>query len=291
MKKKTSTILLVLLFLAGLSLLLYPSVSDAWNAKHQSGIITEYEAEVSVMDDSVYEEALKAAQAYNKTLASTQNGSLELSDAMRAQYDTMLDVTEDHVMGYVEIPSIKVTLPIYHGTDDAALEAGVGHIEGSSLPVGGESTHCVISGHRGLPSAKLFTNLDQLDVGDTFMLHTLRDTLTYEVDQILIVEPDDTAALMITKGEDLCTLVTCTPYGVNTHRLLVRGHRVPNVEGADLRVTADAIQLDPLVVAPFAAVPILLVMLFLILRSGKKQKAKEKRKRLSRDQDDHDGPN
>jgi sortase A len=291
MKKKTSTILLVLLFLAGLSLLLYPSVSDAWNAKHQSGIITEYEAEVSVMDDSVYEEALKAAQAYNKTLAATQNGSLELSDAMRAQYETMLDVTEDHVMGYVEIPSIKVTLPIYHGTDDAALEAGVGHIEGSSLPVGGESTHCVISGHRGLPSAKLFTNLDQLNVGDTFMLHTLRDTLTYEVDQILIVEPDDTSALMITKGEDLCTLVTCTPYGVNTHRLLVRGHRVPNVEGADLRVTADAIQLDPLVVAPFAAVPILLVMLFLILRSGKKQKAKEKRKRLSHDQDDHDGPN
>ena len=169
-------------------------------------------------------------------------------------------------MGYIEIPSIQVSLPIYHGTDEAVLQVAVGHLEWSSLPVGGESTHCVLSGHRGLPSAKLFTNLDRLAVGDVFLLRVLDEVLTYEVDQILIVEPSETDALRIVGGMDYCTLVTCTPYGVNTHRLLVRGHRIENAEEArTVRVTADAVQIEPLLVAPIAAIPLLAVLLIALL--------------------------
>ncbi|MGN1003486.1 MAG: class C sortase, partial [Oscillospiraceae bacterium] len=166
----------------------------------------------------------------------------------------------------IEIPEIKCSLPIYHGTDESVLQIAVGHIDWTSLPAGGESTHCVLSGHRGLPSAKLFTNLDQLVEGDIFMLRILDETLTYEVDQILIVEPNDVDALQIVEGEDLCTLVTCTPYGINTHRLLVRGHRIENQEEAKtVRVTADALQIEPLIVAPIVAIPMLLVLLIWLL--------------------------
>ena len=168
-------------------------------------------------------------------------------------------------MGYIEIPSIKVSLPIYHGVDEAVLQIAVGHIEGSSLPVGGENSHCVISGHRGLPSAKLFTNLDQLKEGDIFMMRVLDETLTYEVDQIRIVEPEDLSNIGIVEGEDLCTLVTCTPYGVNSHRLLVRGHRIENIDASSIRVTADALQIDPVIVAPVVAAPILLLLLIVLL--------------------------
>jgi sortase A len=273
MKNKIITFLLLLAFLAGLSLLLYPTVSDYWNSLHQSGIITDYDAVVAALDDDTYEKALQAADAFNQYLAATQNGSLYLSDQDRATYDSLLDVTADHVMSYIEIPTINLTLPIYHGNEESVLQVGVGHIEGSSLPVGGESTHCVLVGHRGLPSAKLFTNLDRLSEGDQFMLHTLNETLTYEVDQILIVEPEDLDALMIVPGEDYCTLVTCTPYGVNTQRLLVRGHRVAN-QGKEttIRVTADAVQIEPVVAAPFAAVPIFLVLLIWVLHQGRRRK-------------------
>ena len=169
-------------------------------------------------------------------------------------------------MGYIEIPSIDVHLPIYHGTDDAVLQIAVGHLEWTSLPVGGESTHCVLSGHRGLPSARLFTDLDQLKEGDYFMLNILDETLTYEVDQIRIVEPQETDDLLIVEGEDLVTLVTCTPYGINTHRMLVRGRRIATEEvRAVRRVTADAIQIEPIIVAPFVALPILLVLLIVLL--------------------------
>ena len=177
-------------------------------------------------------------------------------------------------MGYIEIPEIKVSLPIYHGVDEGILQIAIGHITGTSLPVGGEGTHCVVSGHRGLPSAKLFTDLDKLVEGDIFMMRVLDETLTYEVDQILIVEPQETGALRIEEGKDYCTLVTCTPYGINTHRLLVRGHRIDNIEEAkNVRVTSDAIQIEPLLVAPVVAIPILLLLLILLMlprRSGKK---------------------
>lgn len=179
------------------------------------------------------------------------------------------------VMGYVEIPGIDVSLPIYHGTSEEVLQVAVGHIEGSSLPVGGESTHCVISGHRGLPSARLFTDLDQLAEGDIFTLRVLDETLTYEVDQIHVVEPDDITLLEIVEGEDLCTLVTCTPYGVNSHRLLVRGHRVENREDGVMRIIADAMQIDPRFVAPVIGAPILLAaLLVMILRPLRRRKRK-----------------
>lgn len=176
------------------------------------------------------------------------------------------------MMGYIEIPKIKVSLPIYHGTDEAVLQIAIGHIEGSSLPVGGESTHCVLSGHRGLPSAKLFSNLDQLEEGDTFIIRVLDEMLTYEVDQIRIVEPDELSDLEIVQGQDLCTLVTCTPYGVNTHRLLVRGHRVANQDTDSVRATADAIQIEPIMVAPVVAAPMLLILLIYLLVSTRRKK-------------------
>ena len=176
-------------------------------------------------------------------------------------------------MGFIEIPSIDVSVPIYHGTEENVLQVAIGHIEWSSLPVGGESTHCVVSGHRGLPSAKLFTDLDKLNPGDYFVLNILDKTLTYEVDQIRIVEPQDTKDLLIQEGKDLCTLVTCTPYGVNSHRMLVRGHRVENLEQAQtVRITADALVIEKMVVAPFVLVPILLVMLVFLLVSTRKKK-------------------
>ena len=197
-----------------------------------------------------------------------------LSEEDKGAYDTLLDISGTGVMGYIEIPTINISLPVYHGTEDAVLQIAVGHLEWSSLPVGGEDTHCVLSGHRGLPSAKLFTNLDKLVVGDKFVMRVLDEVLTYEVDQILIVEPTDVSTLIIEAGKDLCTLVTCTPYGFNSHRLLVQGHRIENQEEAQaIRVTSDAIQIEPLIVAPAVALPMLLVLLMILLVSGGKKKS------------------
>ena len=268
MKKKKgnfTTLLLILVLLAGLSLLLYPSVSDYWNSFHKTRAIATYAEEVANLNQDQYDEIWAAAESYNASLTDRVNAYL-LSDAQKEEYQQLLNVSGLGVMGYIEIPSIDCSLPIYHGTEESVLQIAVGHLEWSSLPVGGESTHCVLSGHRGLPSAKLFTNLDKLREGDTFLLRVLDETLTYEVDQILIVEPQDTAALEIVEGQDYCTLVTCTPYGINTHRLLVRGHRIDNIEEAKtVRVTADAIQIEPLLVAPVVAIPILLLLLILLL--------------------------
>ncbi len=267
--KDLTTLLLVVMLLAGLSLLLYPSLSDYWNSFHQTRAITDYAETVAELDKAQYDELWAAAQSYNAELARRENGYV-LDAAQQEEYERLLDVSGLGVMGYIEIPEINCSLPVYHGTEEAVLQTAVGHLEWSSLPVGGESTHCVLSGHRGLPSAKLFTNLDRLREGDTFMLRVLDEVLTYEVDQILIVEPKDTDALTIVPGMDLCTLVTCTPYGVNTHRLLVRGHRIENAEQTHaVRITADAIQIEPLLVAPFAALPLLLVLLVLLLIPGK----------------------
>lgn len=271
-KKNLSSIILVLIFIIGLSLLLYPSFSDYWNSFHQSRAIASYAQTVTTIDDDQYEKMWAQAQEYNTTLAKKQNRWV-LSEEECEEYESLLNIGGTGIIGYIEIPNIKVSLPIYHGVDEAVLQIAVGHIEGSSLPVGGEGTHCVISGHRGLPSAKLFTNLDEMEEGDLFMMRVLDETLTYEVDQIRIVEPEDLSALDIEEGKDLCTLVTCTPYGINSHRLLVRGHRVENLESASsIRVTADAMQIDPVMVAPVIAVPILLILLIWLLVHYRKRR-------------------
>jgi sortase A len=271
MKKKLSNIILLFVFLLGLSLLLYPTVSNYWNSLHQSSMIASYSEDVAQLDNDSYEDVWNSAREYNEEIAE-RNFYLQLSDEEREAYEEELNISGNGIMGYIEIPSIDVSLPIYHGTDEAILQIAVGHIEGSSLPVGGESTHCVLSGHRGLPSAKLFTDLDQLTEGDYFMLQVLDETLTYEVDQILIVDPNEVDALAIEEGKDYCTLVTCTPYGINTQRLLVRGHRVANMDTAlEVRVTADATLTDPAMVAPFLAIPVFLLLLIgLFIKAGKK---------------------
>ena len=280
MKNRKSTIVLSLVFLIGLSLLLYPTLSDWWNSFHQSHAIASYAEAVAEMDDVSYEQAWAQAQAYNETLRSN-NRRYQPTEEETEQYENLLNISGNGIMGYIEIPAIGVSLPIYHGTEDTVLQIAIGHIEGSSLPVGGPGTHCVVSGHRGLPSAKLFTDLDKLTEGDTFMLRVLDEVLTYEVDQIHIVEPHEVSLLEIEEGRDLCTLVTCTPYGVNSHRLLVRGHRIENQESASsIRVTADAMQIEPVLVAPAVAAPMLLVLFIWLLvsspkKSGKKKKGKE----------------
>lgn len=288
-KKKKSilpSLLLVLILLAGLSLLLYPALSDYWNSLHQSQAIASYVETVEAMDEADYEAMWAAARAYNDALP-RDNSRFHPSEEEQAEYDALLDVSGTGIMGYVEIPQIGVSLPIYHGTDEAVLQVAIGHIEGSSLPVGGAGTHCVISGHRGLPSAKLFTDLDQIQEGDTFLLHILDETLTYQVDQIHIVEPDDVTYLAIEEGQDLCTLVTCTPYGVNSHRLLVRGRRIETEEtAAAIRVTADAILVDPMLVAPAVAAPILLILLIWLLVSSRKQGRKGPARSRDREQEE-----
>ena len=278
MKKKNNnwtTAFLVLLLLAGVSLLLYPSLSDYWNSMHQTRAIASYAETVSQLDTAQYDEMWKAAQNYNRSLAQRET-AFALTGEQKAAYESLLDVSGLGVMGYIKSPEIDCSLPIYHGTEESVLQVAVGHLEWSNLPVGGEGTHCVLSGHRGLPSAKLFTNLDKLAVGDTFLLRVLDEVLTYEVDQILIVEPEQVDALGIMPGEDYCTLVTCTPYGINTHRLLVRGHRVENTpEAARMHVTADATQFDPLLVAPVLAIPVLLLLLMILLVPKRRRKSRE----------------
>jgi sortase A len=256
----------------GICLLLYPSVSNWYNSNFTTRVIDSYAEEVANLSDDEYNQMLEDARAYNQKLAKKGYTSFTLSSEEEAEYESLLNINE--VLGSIYIPSIRVNLPIYHGTSEAVLQVGVGHIEGSSLPVGGESTHCVLSGHRGLPSSKLFTDLDQLTIGDVFVITVLNETLTYEVDQVLIVDPDDTSALGIVEGEDLCTLVTCTPYGINTHRLLVRGHRIANLADYS-NLTGDASQIEPILVAPFAGIPVLTLLLYMVLRKPKAEAAAE----------------
>lgn len=272
MKKHLSTIFLVLVLVAGLSLLLYPTVSDYWNSFHQTYAIQQYAEQVASMETKDYNDVWQAATDYNWDMKSRGNRFL-LDDEERETYETMLNVAGNGVMGYVEIPKIECRLPIYHGTNEAVLQVAIGHIEGTSLPVGGLGTHCVVSGHRGLPSARLFTDLDQVTVGDTVLIHVLDETLTYLVDQILIVEPHDTTALAIDPACDYLTLVTCTPYGINSHRLLVRGHRIETEAGpVHVTVRDDAALVDEWVVMPFVAVPVVVVLLlYMLLFTGKKK--------------------
>ena len=278
MKKKNNftTFLLILVMFAGLSLLLYPTISNYWNSFHQTQAITDYSEKIVGLSSAEYDQIWEAAYEYNLKLAQNQNAHY-LTDVQKEEYEKQLNISGTGVMGYVEIPSIRCSLPVFHGTDEESLQIAAGHIEWSSLPTGGESTHCVISGHRGLPSAKLFSSIDRLEEGDIFMLRTLDEVLTYEVDRILTVKPEETDALLIEKGKDYCTLVTCTPYGINTHRLLVRGHRVDNPQDWNsVYITADAMQIEPLIVAPVMAAPILLLLMIAVMLPTEKRKKQPK---------------
>ena len=279
MKLKKSTIVLIVVCLLGLSLLLYPTVSDYWNSKHATQAIVTYVKALEKIDDTDYQAIWQSAIEYNRLLLE-RNNEFTLTPELQERYLKEMNVTESGLMGYVEIGKIGVSLPIYHGTSEDILQRGIGHIEWSSLPTGGASTHCVVSGHRGLPSAKLLTDLDKLREGDQFTLTILGEVLTYEVDQLRTVEPADTASLLITEGKDYCTLVTCTPYGINTHRLLVRGHRVETVMKHNVYVVSEAVVIDPLIVSPIVAFPFLFTLLMIVLlkKPEGQQKAKKPKK-------------
>lgn len=277
MKKNRSNIILILIFLVGLSVMLYPTVSDYINQKNQSRAVASYSEEVENLSDVDYQAYFDAADDYNRRLAETPDAFYRPEEV--SGYTDTLDVSGTGIMGYITISKIGVELPVYHGTSDGVLQVAAGHLEGSSLPVGGAGTHAVISAHRGLPSAKLFTNLDELEVGDTFTITVLDRVLTYEVDQISIVLPTETDLLQPVEGKDYVTLMTCTPYGINTHRLLVRGKRIENAENQKhIRVTADALRIEPIIVAPALAVPMLLVMLVVMLAVPHLRKRKNQRK-------------
>ena len=258
-KPSISTVIAVIVLLAGVGLLVYPTFSDWWNNYHQHRAISTYITAVQETDTEQLEKMLADARAYNERLAASGN-RWSMSPAEKAEYDSLLDLTGSGVMGVIQINSINVDYPIYHGMDESVLQVAIGHLEGSSLPVGGKTTHAVISGHRGLPSARLFTDLDKLVEGDIFTITVLNQTIAYEVDQIRIVLPEDLSNLNIEQGKDYCTLVTCTPYGVNTHRMLVRGHRVDNITDSDL-ITAEAVQIPRYIAIPAVGIPMLFVFL------------------------------
>ncbi|MBQ8623057.1 MAG: class C sortase [Oscillospiraceae bacterium] len=271
MKKYLSTIFLFIVLVVGLSLLLYPSFSDYWNSLHQSYAIANYDAALENLSEEDYSSLFAAAEDYNSRIKKIAYPLMYHSEV--EGYYEALDVSGTGIIGYINIPLIDVELPIYHGTSEGVLQIAVGHLEGTTLPIGGAGTHAALSAHRGLPSARLFTDLDKLAVGDTFSITVLDRLLTYEIDQILIVEPNQVDALSVIEGEDHVTLVTCTPYGINSHRMLVRGTRIENPEEVKVvRITADAIQIDPVVVAPIVASPLLLILLFCILLPKPKKK-------------------
>ena len=261
---------MVIGLLVGIGLLAYPSVANYWNQFHQTRAIMSYSEAVEKINPEEYKKILKSAREYNERLAE-RGLHWGMNDAEREAYKKELNIDGSGIMGYISVPKFHIRVPIYHGTEESVLQVAIGHLETTSLPVGGENTHCQISGHRGLPSARLFTDLDKIREGDTWTITVLNETLTYECDQIRIVEPEDLSELQIVEGEDLFTLITCTPYGINTHRLLVRGHRVPNANGtAD--VTADGIQIEPVYIAPVLAIPAIIILLLVLLISTKRAK-------------------
>jgi sortase A len=264
MRKHKTVIFLTLGFLVGICILLYPAFSSYWNSKTQSRAITNYESVLENLKPEDYTAIFENAYAYNKALYET-DFPLRDYKQVSGYYDT-LRITDNDMIGYLKIDRIGVELPIYHSTSEEVLNRGVGHLEGSSLPVGGENTHCVMSAHRGLPSAKLFTDLDRVEKGDTFQIIVLDQVLTYQVDFIKVIEPTDITDLQIIGGGDYCTLFTCTPYGINTHRLLVRGVRIETVkEKPVIYVSNEAFRIEPLLVTPAVAAPMLLVLLIHLL--------------------------
>lgn len=277
LKKNGLTLILLLILLIGAGLIAYPSFANWWNSFHQSRAVASYAETVANMNTEEYERIISKSQAYNRKLS--RSGILwTLDEDEEKEYKEQLDIGTSGIMGYIDIPKIDVMLPIYHGIDESILQVAVGHIPGTSLPVGGKGSHCVVSGHRGLPSARLFTDIDKLVGGDSFTITVLNKTLTYEVDQIRTVLPTDLSDLQIEKGKDYVTLVTCTPYGINTHRLLVRGHRIENADG-DASVIADALQIEPIYIAPFIAVPILILLIIgmFIMTGMRTRRRREKR--------------
>ena len=262
MKKEKQTVVLTAILLAGVCVILYPFISDWWNSMHATRAIAGYVEAVDDLTGQEKERMLEAAEAYNRSLSNGVN--YDLTDEEYAVYEKLLDVSGTGIMGYIQISAIGVNLPVYHSVDEGILQIAVGHIPGSSLPIGGERTHCVMSGHRGLPSAKLFSDLDQMQEGDVFTLNVMDQTITYMVDQIRIVLPEETDELAIQPGEDFCTLVTCTPYGINTHRMLVRGRRIENIVG-EVVVTAEAVRIPNYIVIPAVGIPILFIVLVIML--------------------------
>ena len=266
---------MAIIFLTGLSLLLYPTVSNFWNSKHQTQVVAEYSDRIEKMGTREKKQALEQAEKYNQTLVSDAK-RFTPSEEQEALYKSLLNADGTGMMGYITIPEIKCKLAIYHTVDDSVLQVGIGHLEGSSLPVGGTGTHCVLSGHRGLTSAKLFTDLDKLQKGDIFLLHIYDQVFTYEIDQIRIVEPGDYGPLEIEEDKDLCTLLTCTPYGINTQRLLVRGKRIANRGGDDSRITSDAVKVNTVVVAVVISIPLLIIS-FIVVDMAPRRSRKKKR--------------
>ena len=264
MRSRKSTVILLILFFIGLSLLLYPSVSNYWNSKTQSEAIVDYEAMLAAYKPEDYSAMFEAAEAYNREL---EHLGYPLRDypQIEERYWNTLDISGTGMMGYLTIPKINQELPVYHGTSEAVLSTSVGHFQGSSLPVGGDSTHSVVSAHRGLPTAVLFTHLDRMELGDTFTFTILDRVLTYEVDQIRIVEPNDASLIQIEPLKDYCTLLTCTPYGINTHRLLVRAHQVDASQKSSIYIANEAYRVDPLIVMPGVAMPFVIGWLFYVL--------------------------
>ena len=263
MKNRKATIILLLTFFVGLSVLLYPTISSYWNSKTQSMAIVDYESMLSQYKPEDYSAIFEAAYNYNKELSSLNDPFRE--HYLLTQYADTLDIAGTGMMGYITIPKISQELPVYHGTSESVLAFAVGHLQGTSLPVGGESTHCVVSAHRGLPTAVLFTNLDRMEIGDIFYFTILDRTITYEVDQIRIVEPNDSSLLQIEEGKDYCTLLTCTPYGIDTQRLLVRGHQVDDTQIRNIYIANEAYRIEPLVVMPLVALPIITVLLLYVM--------------------------
>ena len=270
-KKKfsISTFFLVILLLIGLSVMLYPTFSDWWNSHTQSRAVADYDQTVNEMDRSTYENMMAKAHEYNAELAKVY-APFSHPDEVPGYYN-ILDVTGTGIMGYITIQVIQVELPIYHGTSEGVLNVATGHLYGSSLPVGGESTHAVISAHRGLPSARLFTDVDEVVVGDIFTITILNEIFTYEVEEILIVLPNEVDKLAIQPGADKVTLMTCTPYGINTHRLLVRAHRVDTEYARTVLVSADCVQVDPMLVVPVISLPLLIGLIAFWIVSGKRR--------------------
>lgn len=264
MKGKKVTIILLIVFFIGLSVLLYPTISSFWNSKTQSEAILDYEKMLASYEPEDFTALFEDADAYNKKLLAL-DFPLHEYQKIEDEYWKTLDITGTGMMGYINVPKISQELPVYHGTSDDVLSMAVGHFQGSSLPVGGKGNHCVVSAHRGLPTATLFTYLDRMEVGDTFYFTILDRTLTYEVDQIRIVDPDDTSLIQAEKEKDYCTLLTCTPYGINTQRLLVRGHQVDMTQERSLYVVNEAYRIDTLIVTPFVALPIIVILLIYVM--------------------------
>lgn len=262
MKKNKIGILLVTMLFVGVCGLLYPSVSQYWNTKTQTRAVENYRDILDSLKQEDYSAYFERANEYNNQLSKL---SFPLNDYYKlSDYNEILNPGKNGIMGYISIPKLGVEIPIYHGISAEVLNIACGHLEGTSLPIGGESTHTVLSAHRGLPHAKLFTELDKMEIGDTFTITVLNQTITYQVDQIKVVLPNETNDVLITKGEDLCTLITCTPYGINSHRLLVRGTRIENAAPV-LHVTSNAYRIDSLVATPVVAAPILLILLIILM--------------------------